>query len=254
MRTRRTHRIDLDEADRLVAGDRSGPGHPGLGNLLDALRAPTSPEELAGEKATVAAFTAHRKRVARDARKKPRPTRTRAITIPVAVVLALLAFGGTALAARSGTLPVSAQQRAHRLFSALGVPAPRTGPAGSSPAPVPSLVAAALVWCDDWRASPSGTALDDEDRQKLIAAAGSEQRVADYCDDLRGSASPSPSPSAGASSGAPSEPSGSPSVSCSAAESCGPSPSVSVPSSSPRTRSVSPTPSAPTTPTPGPGG
>ena len=43
MRTRRTRRIDLDEADRLAAGVPPGATAAGLGTLLDSLRAPGTP-------------------------------------------------------------------------------------------------------------------------------------------------------------------------------------------------------------------
>src|SRR4051812_13609623 len=98
MRTRRTHRIGHAEADQLVAGDH--PGHAPLQQLLDAACAPATPDELRGEKAAVAAFTAHRKSAARAARRTPARTRTAVVTITAG--LALLSFTGTAVAARTG--------------------------------------------------------------------------------------------------------------------------------------------------------
>ena len=193
MRTRRAQRIDLDEADRLAAGDTPGPSQAGLGALLDALRAPGTPGELSAERATVAAFRANRKRAARAAR------RTRSVLVPALTALALLMFGGTALAARTGSLPAAAQQHAHRLFSALGVPAPRTGPghptpvasaASAGPAPARPVTPAAveLGWCADWQ--PGGPSLSTDDHRRLRAAAGSEQRIPGYCAGLRQSAAP----------------------------------------------------------------
>ena len=67
MRTRRTHRIGPAEADQLVAGDH--PGHAPLQQLLAAACAPATADELRGEKAAVAAFTAHRRSAARAARR-----------------------------------------------------------------------------------------------------------------------------------------------------------------------------------------
>jgi hypothetical protein len=189
MRTRRTHRLGLDETERLIAGDPS-PHHAGLKNLLDAVRAPATAQELAGEKATVAAYTAHRKRAARTA---SRTTARRAI-VPITTAVVLLACGGTAYAARAGNLPQEAQQHAHRLFSALGVPAPRTGPtapAVNHPSPTPAPSITALRWCDAWR---GGSPLSSADRRKLIDAAGAEKRVERYCDGLRRSASAPPGP------------------------------------------------------------
>ncbi len=260
MRKRR-HRIDLNLADRLVAGDPPGSDHPGLGDLLDAVRAPGTPEELTGEKAVVAAFAAHRKRAARadrratrDQRKadrtrsatarrprpeapvtvgargapigrstrKPKPRRARAAVAASVAGLALLALSGTAVAARTGNLPREAQQHAHRLFSALGVPAPRTGPtpssgagpsesAGAPSSGAPSAGArssdiTALPWCEAWRNTPGEPAITDENRRKLRDAAGGEERIDGFCEALNRSASSPATPSGGSSPAPPSGP------------------------------------------------
>ncbi|WP_433377681.1 hypothetical protein ACQPZX_10295 [Actinoplanes sp. CA-142083] len=111
--------------------------------------------------------------------------------------LALLSLTGTAVAARTGNLPQGAQQHAHRLFSALGVPAPRTGPPRPVPSTTPTITA--LAWCDAWpggahgSASPPRSRLSGEDRRRLVAAAGGEEAVDRYCAELRRSASASPS-------------------------------------------------------------
>jgi hypothetical protein len=233
MRTRRTHRIDLDEADRLAAGDPPGAA-AGLGTLLGSLRAPGTRRELAAEKDTVAAFTAHRKRAARAARRNHRTrigharrTPARTLVVPLTTALALLLFGGTALAARTGNLPHGAQQHAHSLFSALGVPAPRTGPQHPSPTPSasPAPTAIELGWCADWQ--PGGPSLSSENHQKLTVAAGSEQRIPGYCDTLRRSAAPSRPPISPSASVTPS-----PSPSNTATETPS-SPSTSSPSATP---------------------
>jgi hypothetical protein len=202
MRNRRTQRIGHAEADQLVTGD-PGPEHAALRHLLDAARAPATAQELRGEKDVVAAFVAHRRRAVRAARKNRTP-KVRTAAVPVTAALALLIFGGTAVAARTGYLPQEAQQHAHRLFSALGVPAPRTGatPSPSSsahpPTTTPRPAITALSWCDAWPRGP----LTKEDRRRLVAAAGSEEKVERYCAELRKSASPTP----GASRSAPSTP------------------------------------------------
>lgn len=198
MHTRREQRIDLDEADRLVNGEPPGPNQAGLGSLLDALRAPATAGELSAEKAAVAEFRTHRRRAARAARRT-----TRSVLVPALTALALLMFGGTALAARTGNLPDGAQQHAHRLFSALGIPAPGTGPTGNRPTPVASAgpspspshpATVELGWCTDWQ--PGGTPLSTGDHQRLRTAAGGEQRIPGYCDRLRrSSSSPSATPS-----------------------------------------------------------
>jgi hypothetical protein len=199
MRLRRTHRIGPAEADRLAAGDHPGPTHAPLTKLLDAARAPATADELSGEKAAVAAFTEHRRRAARAAR---HPARTRTAVATIAAGLALLSATGTAVAARTGNLPQEAQQHAHRLFSALGIPAPRTG----TPSPAPTVVV--LSWCDARRGP---TPLNSENRRKLADAAGGENAIDRYCADLRRAASATPggparkpTPPAGPTSGAPS--------------------------------------------------
>lgn len=91
-------RFSEADADRMLDG---GPLPP----TLAALRAPAHPVELGGEEAAVAAF-----RAAREA-KPPQPSRRarllgRALTVKVAVAGAVLAGGGLAVAAATGTLPV----------------------------------------------------------------------------------------------------------------------------------------------------
>lgn len=215
MRIRRIHRPGPD-ADRLDAGDRPGATQPGLADLLDAARAPATQQELAGEKAAVAAFTAARRRAA------PRRTRlkqtARATAAEAVTALALLAVCGTAAVARTGNLPAEAQQHAHRLFSALGVPAPRTGPTqdtsptpGSSrrtspaprppgPAPTPGAshsgpaanpsvtpTSIPLGWCRAWQAAPSHSA---GWHRQLSEAAGGPDKIGQYCAGLGGPTSP----------------------------------------------------------------
>jgi hypothetical protein len=139
MRIRRTRRIGLTEADRWVVGDRPGPDHQGLAELLSAARAPASADELAGEEAAVAAFAAtHRRAASLERRSRVRMSRRATMAVVnSAAGLALIAVAGTAVAARTGNLPDGAQQHAHRLFSALGVPAPRTSPPGPAPTSAP---------------------------------------------------------------------------------------------------------------------
>ncbi|MFF5083049.1 hypothetical protein ACFY36_38905 [Actinoplanes sp. NPDC000266] len=188
MRKRRSSETDL------AAGD------PGLRRLIEAARAPATASELSGEKHLVDAFTAERKRAARAARRR-RPARIRAVLVPATAGLALLLLTGTAVAARTGNLPQEAQQHAHRLFSALGVPAPRTGtpsprvtpsesgPAPSRPGPGPSVDVAAFTRCEAWRGAAP---LTTHDRRRLIAEAGSERAIDNYCRKVRQSASPAP--------------------------------------------------------------
>jgi hypothetical protein len=202
MRARRTQRIGLNQAERWAAGDSPGPEHQGLAELLSAATAPATAEELAGEEAAGAAFAvAHRRAASPERRNRVRRSRTaRTAVVYIAAGLALVAASGTAVAARTGNLPDGAQQHAHRLFSALGVPAPRTGPTGpaptsatgtpgttSRPSPTPAPAgpatpttgAAPAGWCRSWSAAPrAGKA---PWRRSLAEAAGGEKNIPGYC-------------------------------------------------------------------------
>ena len=222
MRTRTIRRIGLTEADRLVAGNPPGPDHRGLAVLLDAVTAPPSVEELAGETAAVARFvaafrgpaappsTSNRVRVRRPARM---------VAVKVAAGVAVLAAGGTAVAAETGSLPAGAQQ----FFATLGAPAPDGGPqptvtgAGpapsrgpESPSPTPAPSRSSWSWsptptpsrspattlptettalglCRAWdafRADPGSNPMPAASRHSLAAAAGGEKEIADFCADL----------------------------------------------------------------------
>jgi hypothetical protein len=225
MRTWQTGRIGLDEADRLVSGDTTGPGREGLAALLDAANSPPTRGELAGESDAVARFAAARRGVV-----PPDPPRgeghvrvspsARAVAMKVAAGIVALAVGGTALAAEAGTLPATAQQHAHRLFSSLGVPAPTLGSrplrsgTGAGPSddpttvprpsrtPSPTVSASAPVashrgLCRAWAAEkkPHGRAMSAASRRALAAAAGGTDNIADYCRTLLITTPPPPSAS-----------------------------------------------------------
>jgi len=214
MRTWRAGRAGQDEADRLVAGDRSSPGHSGLDHLLDALRAPGTSGELSGEREMAAALATERRRAALTTRPEERirvrvPRTTRTTVVSIATGLAVLSVGGTAVAAGTGNLPAGLQQRAHRLFSALGIPAPRTGTTTSTTAPTatpkpapsatasrrgetPPAPAAPSAWCSAWAtAAAGGKPMNGRDRRDLIAAAGGPDEITSYCATLVPSVSPS---------------------------------------------------------------
>jgi hypothetical protein len=204
MRARRAERIDLEQqADRWVAGDPPA-DHQGLAELLAAAKAPATAEELAGERAAVAGFAAARRAASPRGRSRVRMSRsTRAVVVNAAAGLVLVGGAGTAVAARTGNLPDGAQQHAHRLFSALGVPAPRT--VRDDPSPLPSASpsettsrphptptpgvpatspaeAVAAGWCRTWSAAPHDS--NARWRRDLIAAAGGEQNIPAYCTEL----------------------------------------------------------------------
>ncbi len=197
-------RLDLATADRLAAGDPPDDAYPGLDRLLAAARAPARPEELVGEWAAVDGYiTAYRS--------TPQPRRVRAplrgglVAAKSVAVAAVLAFGGTALAAETGTLPPSVQRHAHGVFGSLvpapgpdrhgsqaGTPGPAvsaTDPAPASGSPVPSADAQGL--CHAWQAAqddPRGRAMTAESRHALAALAGDEPAVPGFCAGVLGTA------------------------------------------------------------------
>lgn len=210
MRVRRTTRLGSDDVDRLMAGDPSGPGHRGLAALLSAAKAAPTPEELAGERAAVAGFrSAYRETAPAGSSRARRSSPARVVTLKVAASVAVLAVGGTAVAAETGRLPAAAQRQAYELFGDLGVPAPRPGtgrsgadrpgapttpPAAGSASPAattPSGSAApsgaapgrARGLCRAWDAQrrPNGKAMTARARQELITLAGGADRIADFC-------------------------------------------------------------------------
>ncbi|MEV4639694.1 hypothetical protein AB0J80_20285 [Actinoplanes sp. NPDC049548] len=225
MRERRTSRLDPAEADRLMAGDPGGADHRGLAVLLDAAKAPASPRELAGERAAVAAFVAAYRDAERTSPAGGRRARislpARAAVVKVAAGLAVLAGGGVALAAETGHLPAGAQHQAHRLFSAVGVPAPAPRTSSAHPAhrtsatPSPTVSARPAPGssatsgpaaappgvrglCKAWAAQqePHGKAMKAASRKALAAAAGGADRVADFCAAQLGTPSTTPAPGA----------------------------------------------------------
>ena len=232
MRRQQKPRISTADLDRLLAGGSPGPDQRGLAALLDAAKAPASAAELAGERAAMAAYVA----AYRDAVPTGAPTRktsvripslARAATMKVAAGVAVLAVGGTAVAAETGSLPSTAQHHAHNLFSGLGVPPPATAPAPSSAPPAgpgattarptsspqvttvaprpgsPSAVPpapAARGLCQAWHAArdkKNGKPMAAGSRRALAAMAGGVSGIPGFCASYLGgsSATPAPTPS-----------------------------------------------------------
>lgn len=199
MRTSRRRRIGQREAEQLLTGDPTGSEHPELSQLLAAAAAPPRPDELAGLRAAVAAFerAGSEEQTSRYAPARNRSRRLiRPVILKVAAGVAVALLGGTAVAAETGNLPGGAQQRAHDLFSSLGVP-PTEAPRRSLPAPVGTKTppggvkeTAAPVprdLCLAWRQAgrkPKGMAA--EAVQALIQAAGGARHIAAYCAPLLG--------------------------------------------------------------------
>jgi hypothetical protein len=159
----------------------------------------------------VAAFeAAGRDDRARVATVRVRRVFARSVAVKAVAAVAVVMFGGTALAAETGNLPGRSQQHAHNLFSALGVPPPsaRATPTTPSAAPTtpsagpgatassggrtatPGLTSPATAGlCRSWMArqkKPKHKPLKAEALRKLATAAGGEEHIAAFCTALLG--------------------------------------------------------------------
>ena len=202
MGTPRMRRIGPREAEQLLTADPHASAYPELSHLLAAAAAPPQPDELVGLRAAVAAFEATgwdadlNVAVSRRRRVFVRP-----VALKVAAAMAVVLFGGTALAAGTGNLPSGAQQRAHDALSALGVPLPDAGSTSTSPPgerarPTPTPTsgdqteppdpagAATLGLCRSWdtrQKNPKSKPLPAESLRVLATAAGSAEHIAAFC-------------------------------------------------------------------------
>jgi len=193
MGTSRRHRIGSREAEQLLTADPHASAYPALSELLAAAAAPPRPDERVGLAAAVAAFEA----AGQDARPSAAAvTRRRLFARSVAVGAAIVLFGGTAVAAETGSLPGAA----HKLFSAVGVPPPEADPTPSTavrhvptatPVPVPTpsssrrpFLAEPRGLCRAWEArqkNPKKKPMPAESLRVLAAAAGGEERIGAFC-------------------------------------------------------------------------
>lgn len=191
----------------MLTAHPAAPAHPELSRLLAAAAAPARPDELAGLSTAVAAF----EEAGRDTSVSVPPVTRRSLLVrPVAAKIAagvaVVLFGGVALAAETGNLPGGTQQRAHELFSPLGVPSPHASasPAATRPpavettpsrAPSPDnngrtldpTSPAVLGLCRAWQAlqnNPNDKPMTAEAFRDLAGAAGGEQRVSAFCGPL----------------------------------------------------------------------
>jgi hypothetical protein len=202
MGTSRMRRIGSREAEQLLTADSNSSAYPELSHLLAAAAAPPRRDELVGLRAAVAAFEAMgRDSDLRVAVSRRRRMLARSVAVKAAAGLAVVLFGGTALAAETGNLPGGSQQHAHDLFSALGVPPPdarstSTGPSAETTTPTPapssgshgatseSTGATTLRLCRSWDArqkNPKEKPMPAESLRVLATAAGGEERIAAFC-------------------------------------------------------------------------
>ena len=108
-----------------LAGARPGPGHGGLAGLLDAARDSTPRGGSGGGRVAGAGFLTARQRAVPPApsRRDSLEVRTTAMRV-AALGFNVVAFGGTASAARTGSSSTATRQRAHAALSGSGVPPP----------------------------------------------------------------------------------------------------------------------------------
>jgi hypothetical protein len=207
MGTSRMRRIGSREAEQLLTADSDASAYPGLNHLLAAAAAPPRPDELTDLRAAVAAFEA----AGRDehpsvAAASVRRVFARSVAVKAVAGVAVVLFGGTALAAETGNLPGRSQQHAHDLFSGLGVPPPSAEATSATPTtpsatpiPTPSsggrtatpgLTSPATAGlCRSWVArqkNPKNKPIKGEALRKLTAAAGGEGHIAAFCTALLG--------------------------------------------------------------------
>jgi len=125
----------------------------------------------------------------------------RSVLVKAAAGVAMVLFGGTALAAETGSLPGGVQQHAYRAFSVLGVPPPGGAPATSAapagaapPSPAPTsgrptatpkpAGAEASGLCRSWAArqkNPKKKPMKADALATLNALAGGADQVAAFC-------------------------------------------------------------------------
>jgi hypothetical protein len=132
---------DLWALERLLAADFDDSSSE-VAALLDALVAPPTAGELAGEAAVVAAFDQVSAGV--SSTRTPTSRRARMLTSLVASKLAIaaatagVAVAGTAAAAYTGALPDGLQNAAHRTIGAPAAGTDHAGPAAAAPSAEPT--------------------------------------------------------------------------------------------------------------------
>jgi hypothetical protein len=210
--------LDEDTVEGLLTGalppDRAPAGYAKVAQLLAAAAAAPTPEELADPGAALAELRAmaRARSAATFAAPRARPPRRRRRGLAVAIVVGALATGGVAGAA-TGHLPGPVRDAARTITRAeIGTPAsPATGQPATSATGTPNAGAAASRpggapgsgpsstgagpaagsalkgLCEAFAAgngAEQGGKLDATAFEELARAAGGEDRVPDFCEDL----------------------------------------------------------------------
>jgi hypothetical protein len=149
-------------------------------DLVAALRARPSGDELAGEAAAMAEY---RDRV--GVSHPARPTRRRRLTslmsakVAIGAAAVAITIGGVASAAYAGALPAPAQRIAHDFIGAPAVHRDANGTKPSAGGARPAIPAACRAY---GRALAHGTAAQQAAAlKKLVSAAGGANKIAAYC-------------------------------------------------------------------------
>jgi hypothetical protein len=214
--------LDDDTVERLLTGDlppaQVPPAYATVAELLAAAAAAPSPRELAGQAPVLAelrAVTRARRPATATFRPAPAPRRRRRTGLAIVVVAGALATGGVAGAA-TGHVPGPVREAARTILGSAGGAAPaaparpvpptapethptgagdagshgsrpgvgtsrRPGPSATAPAPGPDLEGLCQAYA---AGAGQGGAIQATALQALVQAAGGEDRVPAYCEDL----------------------------------------------------------------------
>jgi hypothetical protein len=226
MSTHRSRRIDRRTAEHLLRGApqrEQAAGSDPLSDLLAAAAAPAREGELAGEQAALTAFrTAHLADAPQPQRESMlKTTLAKLVTVKIAIAAAaVVAAGGVAVAAVTGTLPTqggdtattsvtstvastTGQQTGGRQSEVPGKPAgtgknaPQNAPdvttdgtgRGDPASPAPSVEGLCHAYTAG-AGSGHGKALGNPAFGALITAAGGQEKVPAFCADLLGAKKP----------------------------------------------------------------
>jgi hypothetical protein len=195
--------LDEGTAERLLAGQLhpadAPPEYLRAAMVLAAAAAPPSPDELAGERQAVAAFSAVARSIPHRAAPRRQTVLTRFVSFKLAAAAVIAALSVASVAgAATGTLPDAAQRVAHQMLGAAGVPGPDDH-AGGAPSDNSSAKsdhstngpdatgAAKQGLCRAWASGQGGEHGKKEDAtafKALADAAGGADRIAEYCADV----------------------------------------------------------------------
>jgi hypothetical protein len=195
--------LDEGTAERLLAGQLhpadAPPEYMRAATVLAAAAAPPSPDELAGERQAMAAFSAVARSIPHRAAPRRQTVLTRFVSFKLATAAAVAALSVAGVAgAATGTLPDPAQRVAHRVLGGAGVPSPddhaTSGPSDKSsaksdhsPTGPDATGAAKAGLCRAWasgQGGENGKKADATAFKALADAAGGTDQIADFCADV----------------------------------------------------------------------